>query len=121
MARHDTVRRIKSYSAATGSVYQYHFFEVQKSRRGFADGTEYVYMISTNRQAAFPVCIFIRRDAIENWSRKTGRAMTGTEEYALAKMRLFQAFDELEDLFAARSELIVDKSNLETLLVQLDL
>ena len=82
MARPEAVRRVKSYSAATGYVYQYYFYEVQKSRRGLA---------------------------------------TGTEEYAVAKMRLFQAFDEVEDLATARPELLVDESNLEALLARLDL
>jgi len=36
-------------------------------------------------------------------------------------MRLFQAFDEVEDLSAARPDLIVDGENLEALLAQLDL
>jgi hypothetical protein len=36
-------------------------------------------------------------------------------------MRLFQAFDEVEDLASARPELVVDESNLETLLGRLDL
>jgi len=47
--------------------------------------------------------------------------MTGTEEYAVAKMRLFQAFDEVEGLAAARPDLTVDDANLESLLAQLDL
>ncbi len=121
MARPETLRRVKTYSAATGYVYQYHFFEVQKSRRGLSPGTEYVYMVSVDRQTVFPLRIFVRRSALENWARRVGRAMTGTEEYAVAKMRLFQAFDEVEDLATARPELIVDESNLEKLLSQLDL
>jgi len=121
MARPEAVRRIKSYSAATGYVYQYQFQEVQKTRRGQTPGIEYVYLVSADRKTAFPLSIFVHRSAIESWSRKIGREMTGTEEYAVAKMRLFQAFDEIEDLAAARPELSVDDSNLESLLAQLDL
>jgi hypothetical protein len=36
-------------------------------------------------------------------------------------MRLFQAFDEEEDLVAKKPELVVDGSNIETLLARLDL
>jgi hypothetical protein len=36
-------------------------------------------------------------------------------------MRLFQAFDEVEGLNAAHTDLVVDDSNLETLLAQLNL
>ncbi len=121
MARPEAVRRVKSYSAATGYVYQYYFYEVLKSHRGFSAGTEYVYMVSVDRQTVFPLRIFVRRDAVEKWDKKAGREMTGTEEYAIAKMRLFQAFDEVEDLASVRPELVVDESNLETLLGRLDL
>jgi len=121
MARPEAVRRIKSYSAATGYVYQYYFFEVQKTRRGLSTGTEYVYMVSVDRQMVFPLRIFVRRGAVEKWSQQAGREMSGTEEYAVAKMRLFQAFDEVEDLATAGPDLVVDESNLEALLARLDL
>ncbi len=119
--RPETVRRVKSYSAATGYVYQYQFQELRKSQRGFSPGTEYLYLVSSGRRSAFPLRIFIRRGAVEKWGQKVGREMTGTEEYAVAKMRLFQAFDEMDDLAGPRPELVVDESNLETLLGQLDL
>jgi hypothetical protein len=121
MARPETVRRVKTYSAATGLVYQYYFYETQKSRRGLHSGTEYVYMVAANRGAAFPLRVFIRGDAVRKWGKKAGRELSGTEEYAAAKMRLFRAFDEVEDLASARPELVVDDANLESLLAQLDL
>ena len=121
MARPEAARRVKSYSAATGYVYQYFFYELQKSRRGHSSGTEYVYMVSVDRQAAFPLRVFVRADAVEKWARISGRPLTGTEEYAIAKMRLFRAFDEVEDLATAKSDLVVDESNLNNLLAQLDL
>ena len=121
MTRPETVRRVKSYSAETGYVYQYYFYEVQKIRRGLTPGTEYVYMVSADRKRAFPLRIFVRRDAEEKWARKVGRVLSGTEEYAVAKMRLFQALDEIEDVEAHSADLVVDESNLEALLAQLDL
>lgn len=121
MAPPEAVRRIKSYSAATGCVYQYHFLEMQKSRRAFSAGTEYVYSVSLDRQPAFPLRIFVRRSAVEKWSKKVGRELSGTEEYAVAKMRLFQAFDEIENLAGVQDDLVVDESNLESLLRQLDI
>lgn len=121
MTRPEAVRRVKSYSAATGYVYQYYFYEVNKTRRGFASGTEYVYMVSVDRKKVFPLTIFVRRDAAEKWGKSAGRALSGTEEYAVAKMRLFQALDEFENLEANPPNLVVDDSNLESLLAQLDL
>ena len=121
MPRPEAVRRVKSYSAATGYVYQYYFYQVERTRRGSFQGTEYVYMVSVDRQHVFPVRIFVQQDAFEKWSARTGQRLTGTEEYAVAKMRLFQAFDEIEGLSAKTPELTVDGSNLETLLSQLDI
>ncbi|HSH17185.1 MAG TPA: hypothetical protein VLD18_14180 [Verrucomicrobiae bacterium] len=116
---------MKSYSAATGYVYQYYFYEVEKSRRGSAAGNEYTYMVSADRKNVFPLRIFVRRDALDRLGNATGRSLTGTEEYAVAKMRLFQAFDEMENLakgaVEAPPELQVDESNLESLLAALDL
>ena len=120
MARPDAVRRVKSYSAETGYVYQYYFYEVNKARRGLTPGTEYVYMVSSDRKHVYPVKIFVHHDAAEKWGRAAGRTLSGTEEYAVAKMRLFQALDELNDLEHA-SDLIVNDSNLDALLGQLDL
>jgi hypothetical protein len=121
MTRSEVVRRVKSYSAATGYVYQYHFYEVQKTCRGLTSGTEYVYLVSVDRKRSFPVRVFVRRDAAEKWRRKVGRSLSGTEEYAVAKMRLFQALDEMDDVEAHPLDIVVDDSNLEGLLVQLDL
>ena len=121
MARSETVRRIKSYSAATGYVYQYYFYQVENVRRGAAGGNVYTYRVSADRKTQFPLHIFVQREALDAWTRANGRPLTGTEEYAVAKMRLFQAFDEIEDLAAARPELQVDASNLETLLASLDI
>lgn len=69
----------------------------------------------------FPIRIFVPRAALEKWTKQTGRALTGTEEYAIAKMRLFQALDDIEDFATARPELTVDDSNLQTLIDRLDL
>jgi hypothetical protein len=122
MPRPEAAHRVKSYSSATGYVYQYYFYEVNKTKRGLADGTEYVYMASVDRKHVFPVKIFVNKAALKSWSARTGREFTGTEEYAAAKMRLFQAFDEVEALSSVKNlDLAVDESNLDNLLEQLDL
>lgn len=121
MANPETVRRIKSYSAATGYVYQYQFQEVKPSRRGFHAGKDFIYLVSVDRKMMFPIEVFLSRDAVESWTKQNGRPLSGTEEYAAAKMRLFQAFDEVEDLSTAGQDLRIDDSNLGALLAQLDL
>jgi hypothetical protein len=119
MPKAETVRRIKTYSAATGYVYQYQFQDVHPADKG--TGNEYVYYVSADRKTMFPIRILVFRRALDAWTKQTGRALTGTEEYAIAKMRLFQGFDDVEDFATARPELTVDDSNLPDLLARLDL
>src|SRR5438270_10336377 len=111
MSRPEAVRRVKTYSSASGYVYQYYFYEVQKTRRGFSPGTEYVYMVSVDRKQVFPLRIFVKQAAVDKWRRAAGRPLSGTEEYAVAKMRLFQALAESESIEAKGPDLVVDESN----------
>ena len=84
-------------------------------------GNEYVYYVSSDRKKMFPVRIFVDLDALNRWAKATSRALTGTEEYAVAKMRLFEAFDRGDELSATGPALVVDESNLNALLERLDL
>lgn len=125
MARPDAVRRIKSYSAANGYVYQYCFFEVNRIRFEGGQAGEFIYAISADRKTTFGVRVVVEQSALDNWARANGRALTSSEEYAVAKMRLFQAFDggdvPITADAAAGVSLVVDESNLETLLQLLNI
>jgi len=123
MPRPDAVRRVKSYSAADGYVYQYYFFEGNRAQKEGRPGGEFTYVISADRRSAFPFKIFVRQSALDAWAKQNGRSLTSSEEYAVAKMRLFQAFDEGSvqpppEGQQAR-EVVVDESNLEDLLGKL--
>lgn len=125
MARPEAVRRIKSYSAANGYVYQYCFYEVNRIvDEGKATG-EFIYAISADRQTTFGLRILVRQAALAAWARENGRPLSSSEEYAVAKMRLFQGFDDgavpLKAEEAAEVALIVDESNLENLLRALNI
>jgi len=78
-------------------------------------------MVSVDRKQVFPLRIFVRQSAVEKWGRSAGRALSGTEEYAVAKLRLFQALDESHQIESKQPDLVVDDSNLDSLLSQLDL
>ena len=78
-------------------------------------------MVSLDRRHVFPLRIFVKQSAVDKWGRVVGRVLSGTEEYAIAKLRLFQALDESQELEAKRPELLIDESNLENLLSQLDI
>ncbi len=124
MPRPEAARRVKSYSAATGFVFQYYFFEVERVRRGAKEGSEYRYMVSADRQTQYPLQILVERSAVQDWNRRYGRELTGTGEYAVAKLRLLQAFDQDESLAQPPrgriAQLFVDETNLDEFLQQLD-
>jgi hypothetical protein len=123
MPRPDAVRRVKSYSAADGYVYQYYFFEGNRAQRDGRPGGEFTYVISADRRSAFPFKIFVKQSALDGWAKQNGRPLTSSEEYAVAKMRLFQAFDESSVQAPPEGqqprEVVVDESNLEDLLGRL--
>ena len=123
MPRPDAARRVKSYSATDGFVYQYYFFEGNRGQRGGNPGGEFTYVVSADRRSAFPFKIFVAQSALEAWAKQNGRPLSSSEEYAVAKMRLFQAFDEGAVQAPPEGkqphEVVVDESNLENLLVQL--
>jgi hypothetical protein len=120
MTKPEAVRRIKSYSAANGYVYQYYFYELNRVAVNGEAAGEFVYAISAGRSASFGLRIFVMQAALDAWAVANGRALTSSEEYAVAKMRLFQAFDEgmvpLTAEAAREVRLVVDESNLESLL-----
>jgi len=125
MTKRETVRRIKSYSAANGYVYQYCFYDLNRVDVDGHRATEFIYAISADRVTSFGLRIFVMQRALEDWALANGRALSSSEEYAVAKMRLFQAFDE--GAVPTTTEegrgvvLVVDGSNLEDLLRALNI
>lgn len=88
------IRRMKTYSAASGYVYQY-FYEGQRAWEGGGDhGAEYVFRISADRKSWQDTVVLIADAALRAWQESHGRELSSTERYAIAKMALFQAFDE---------------------------
>jgi hypothetical protein len=80
------VRRLKTYSAQSGYVYQYCY-------RGQRPG-EFVFDVSADRKSFHPVSVFVEHGSIQQWESGHGRQLAANERYAIAKMALFQAFDE---------------------------
>ncbi len=123
MPRPDAVRRVKSYSAADGYVYQYYFFEGNRAQRNGSPGGEFTYAVSVDRRSVYPFKIFVLQSALDNWAKLNGRPLSSSEEYAVAKMRLFQAFDEGAVQAPVEGqpprEVVVDDANLEEMLGRL--
>lgn len=117
-----TVRRTKTYSAETGCVYQYYFEELRSPhRRDAHDGSEYLFIASRDRKTTFPVPVFLRRQALTAWADAHGRELTGSEQYAAVKMRLFRFFDETEDAEGDSRQVEVTPENIHNLLALLDI
>ena len=117
-----TVRRIKSYSADTGFVYQYYFEAVRPGRkRGGRKGDEYVFVVSRDRKTTFKLPVFLESGAVRAWNKAQGRELAAPEQYAAVKMRLFQAFDEVSEVEAKRLKFGVTPENIGDLLAQLEI
>lgn len=116
-------RRYKVYAAETGVVYHYFFAGSRPVRRpqGQGAGSDYTYVVTPDQQTPFVVRVFVSGRALAAWRRAHGRALDLNETYALAKMRLFRAFDEVESLREEALRLRVDEANIEELLAPLDL
>lgn len=100
------VRRLKTYSAQSGYVYQYFY----RGYRISGEVTEYVFETSADRKTAFPVTVMLPASSI------AGRNLTTTECYAVAKMALFQAFDERDTPAAMHQPVRVRPSDAATIL-----
>ncbi len=116
-----TVRRIKTYSAQSGYVYQYYFLESRSRRRLWGQGgTVFLFSVSSDRKNYVVVEITVEGSALEAWGEAHGRELTDTEKYAAAKMALFRAFDESGTPERLR-HVRIDGSNIESLLEPLRL
>ena len=88
------IRRQKTYSAQSGYVYQYHYEGHRPYQRDREEGVEFVFDVSADRKTSAPVSVFIADEAVTVWEERHGRTLVANEQYATAKMALFQAFDE---------------------------
>lgn len=81
--------RSKHYSAASGYVYQYIFLGKQ--------GHLHVFEVSADRSAPFRVSVDIAGEVLASCAERLGSTLRWNDEYAFAKMSLFDAFDERPD------------------------
>jgi hypothetical protein len=113
-----TVRRMKTYTGGQGYVYQYYFVGKRAVRVGQGDepAMEYIFDVTSDRKITFAVSVFLSAPALAQWSADHGRNLTDAEQYGAVKMRLFQAFDEIEDLRSRGRQLLLDAATLEVVL-----
>jgi hypothetical protein len=66
------------------------------------------------------VSVFLQHQALAAWAQDHQRQLSEAEQYAAAKLRLFQGFDQEQNLVAAgASRLVVDATVLEELLASI--
>jgi hypothetical protein len=116
-----TVRRLKTYAGTQGYVYQYYFVGKRAALANDpeAPATEFVFDVTSDRKVPYAVSVFLPEKSVRAWVKAHGRALTDAEQYAGAKLRLFRAFDELEDLKAEGRRLVIDAAVLEEALASL--
>lgn len=116
-----TVRRMKTYSGAQGYVYEYYFVGKRPALPDDpeAPATEFIFDVTSDRKQTYAVSVFLPQAPLDAWSQAHGRPLNEAEQYGAVKMRLFRAFDELEDVKAEGRRLRLDTSLLEEALATL--
>src|SRR5512133_3719069 len=116
-----TLRRVKTYTAQTGYVYEYYFVGQREAKSAGTPATEYIFDVISDRRARYSISILVTSGALETWAGNHGRKLSSPEQYAAAKLRLQQGFDEISDMLAEGRTLDVSSSNIEGVLSPLEL
>jgi hypothetical protein len=113
-----TVRRLKTYTGAQGYVYQYYFVGKRPTLAGDpeAPATEFVFDVTSDRKLTYAVSVFLPETALAAWNQAHGRPLNDAEQYAAAKLRLFRAFDDLEDVKGQGRRLSIEVGLLDEVL-----
>ena len=117
-----TIRRLKTYTGSQGYVYQYYFVGKRLAATSNAhesDANEYIFDVTSDRKVTYAVSVFLPHQVIAAWAESHGRPLADSEQYAAVKMRLFRAFDELEEMQAHGRQLHIDVQSLEEALASL--
>ena len=113
------VRRQKTYSAQSGYVYQYYYEGHRPYQRDRDKGAEFVFDVSADRKTSAPVSVLLSEHAVDDWESRHGRTLHGSERYAIAKMALFQAFDERPSPASMSADVRVRAADVEAILIAL--
>jgi hypothetical protein len=116
-----TVRRLKTYAGAQGYVYQYYFVGQRPALADdpHAPATEFIFDVTSDRKTTYAVSVFLSAQTVAAWAQSHGRTLNEAEQYAAVKLRLFRAFDDLQDVKADGRRLVIDAALLEEALSSL--
>lgn len=115
------VRRLKTYSAQSGYVYQYCYQGQRPFRHAGESGTEFVFSLSADRKNWRHSKVLLADGAVTAWEAAHARELSPTERYAIAKMALFQAFDERATPALMKDDVCVRHADVEAIAETLEL
>ena len=116
-------RRLKTYTGSQGYVYQYYFVGKRAALpdEPSAPATEFIFDVTSDRKTTYAVSVLLPAKSISDWNALHGRSLSDSEQYAAAKLTLFHAFDEFEDMKTNGRRLVASSQLLEELLDTLGL
>ena len=114
-------RRVKLYTAQSGYVYEYYYQGHRPFHSGGESGREFVFAVSADRKNWNPAAVLLGDDAVRAWETTHGRELSSTERYAVAKMALFQAFDERPGPEQMKGEVRVRAADVDAIIETLGL
>lgn len=113
-----TIRRLKTYAGSQGYVYQY-YFAGQRPATDHPEATEYIFDVTSDRKLTYSVSILLPHSVVLGWAESHRRPLADSEQYAAVKLRLFRAFDELEEMQSEGRQLSVEAAFIEEALASL--
>ena len=115
------IRRLKTYTGAQGYVYQYYYVGKRAALPDDpeAPATEFIFDVTSDRKLTYAVSVFLPDAARAAWSKAHGRQLNDAEQYAAVKLRLFRAFDEIENVKGHGRRLSIDAGLLGEVLASL--
>jgi hypothetical protein len=87
------VRRIKSYAAESGYVYEYYYAGQRPWRDRLGGGVEFEFHVSAPGARWLPATVIVADRELRVWETLHRRTLSATERYAIAKLALFASFD----------------------------
>lgn len=110
-------RRMKTYSAQSGFVYHYFYEGVRETNQQL----EYCFEVSGDRKTWFHTQVNVPREGLEAWAGSCGRKLRLQEQYAIAKLALFDAFDTRAVPDEMRQPVGVEAADISQLLAQFEI
>jgi len=106
----------------TGYAYQYYYEGWREVRPWWgAKRLEFLFRVSGDRKAWRTVTVVLPVAGVREWERAEQRKLSSTEQYAVAKMALLQAFDERAGPAALAAQVRVRNADIQGIVERLGL